>query len=228
MWRDAALVAGKDLRIEARSRVGPVPGGALRHRGPGALRLRPRPGPRGHGQGRPGPVLGRRPVLHRAGRPAQRVGRVGRRRPRRAAAVRHRPGRPLPGQGGGRRPPSWSSWRPCWPSAWSLLYGARIEVPVDDRRLLRARHGRPGRHRHPLRRPVLGPAGPRDAAALPPPAHRRAGAAGRHPDLAGRHGRRHPGRRHPVAAAARACSTPSTWPSAWSSSAPSRRRHDTT
>ena len=51
-----------------------------------------------------------------------------------------------------------------------LLYGARIEVPWLDRRLVRARHHRPGRHRHPVRRAVVGPAGARDAAAVPAPA----------------------------------------------------------
>ena len=42
MWHDAVLVAGKDLRIEARSRVGAVAGGALRRPRPGAAGLRHR------------------------------------------------------------------------------------------------------------------------------------------------------------------------------------------
>ena len=48
------LVAGKDLRIEARSRVAPVPGGPVRDRGPGPVRLRPRARPHADGQGAPG------------------------------------------------------------------------------------------------------------------------------------------------------------------------------
>ena len=57
-------------------------------------------------------------------------------------------------------------------------------------------------------------------------AHRRAGAAGRHPHLAGRPGRRHPPRTPPRGSACSSCSTPSTWPSASSSTAPSTRRHE--
>ena len=115
MWRDAVLVAGKDLRIEARSRV------ALSQVVPFALlvlvlfafALGPdrRAAPRAAG-----PVLGGRAVLHRAGRPAQRLGRVGRRRPRRPAALGARPGRAVPGQGGRGRPSSCWSSRWCWGS----------------------------------------------------------------------------------------------------------------
>ena len=81
MWRDAALVAGKDLRIEGRSRV------ALSQVAPfGIVALvlfafALGPDRQAMAKGAPGPLLGGGPVLHGAGHPAQRVGGVLRRRP---------------------------------------------------------------------------------------------------------------------------------------------------
>ena len=60
VWADAALVAGKDLRIELRSRVGANQVLPVRRCGPGAVRVRPRPRPRGARPGRPRAVLDRR------------------------------------------------------------------------------------------------------------------------------------------------------------------------
>ena len=105
MWRDALLVAGKDLRIEARSRVAlwqVLPFALLC---PRAVRLRPRARP-----GRPErrgarAVLAGRAVLDRAGHPAELRHRVGGGHPRRPAPLGDRPGRDLPRQGGrGGRP----------------------------------------------------------------------------------------------------------------------------
>ena len=108
-----------------------------------------------------------------------------------------------------------------------LLYGAHgSRCPGCIVVLVPARHRRPGRHRHPLRRAVGRAPGPRDAAALPVPAHRRPGAAGRDPDLAGRPGRGDRRRTGPRGSASWSSSTPSTWPSASSSTAPSRSRHE--
>ncbi len=109
----------------------------------------------------------------------------------------------------------------------TLLYGARIETAVADRGLLCPRDHRAGGHRHPLRRALGRAPGQRDAAALPAPAHRRAGPAGRHPHLAGGPGR---GRSRPTRARGSGCwwcSTPCTWPLASWSTDPSRSRHDT-
>ena len=65
MFRDAALVAGKDLRLEAAVAGRAQPGRAVRPAGPGAVRLRPRPRPRRARPGHARAVLGRRAVLRR-------------------------------------------------------------------------------------------------------------------------------------------------------------------
>ena len=54
LFRDAALVAGKDLRIELRSQVTAPAGGALRRARADPLRRRPRPRPRHPRPGQPG------------------------------------------------------------------------------------------------------------------------------------------------------------------------------
>ena len=104
VFRDAALVAGKDLRLEARSRVGAQPGRAVRPAGAGAVRLRPRPRPGRCSTGHARPVLVAVLFVGAARRPAGLRRRGGRRQPRRPAPVGPRPGRDLPRQGRGRSP----------------------------------------------------------------------------------------------------------------------------
>ena len=135
MWRDTVLVAGKDLRIETRSRV------ALSQVAPfgigGARPLRLALGPDHQVMAKGAPGLFWVAVLFCTVLAIQRsvVGRVGRRRPRRAAPVRHRSRRPLPGQACTRAP---STGRPRVPPGRRRdppLRGPR-RGPLDDRRLL--------------------------------------------------------------------------------------------
>ena len=99
MFRDAALIAGKDLRIEWRSRSRSI----RSCRSPSwcscsSVRARPRPGHAARGHARL--VLDRR-ALHGGARGAAVVQhRGGRRRSRRPAPVGPRSRRHLPGQGG--------------------------------------------------------------------------------------------------------------------------------
>ena len=164
MWREAALVAGKDLRIEARSRVGlwqvvPFRGagahsGCVRHRSRQCL-----PAPR-----RTRHLLDRRALLHGADHSAERGHRVGRGNHDglrlsgidpagiflgKAAAV----GVPAPGAPGralGRRDLPLRCPRPGG---------------VAGHRHLVAGHGRPGLRRRALRRALRRP--PRAGYALP-------------------------------------------------------------
>ena len=191
MWRDAALVAGKDLRIELRSRV------VMHQVAPLAVlvlvlfafALGPDRAPMA--QAAPGlfwvavlfaTVLavqrsfalesadGARDGLRLSGLDPAGVF-LGK-----TAAVARAAGRP---RGGPDR------------RRGAALRRARPFLRVDRRRRPR-RDGRAGRRRHPLRRPRRRAAGPRDAAAVPLPAGGRPGPAGRDPGLAGRPGDRQP------------------------------------
>ena len=164
------LVAGKDLRIELRSRVVLQPGGALRRPRPRPLRLRPRARPRVPWSRPRRAVLGGRALRHRARRPAQLRPRVRRRARATACACR----------GSTRPASSWARRRPCRPAgrprggadrrAWSCSSASHVRS-----------YGSAGRRRP--RRATVGlaaagtlygalvgrVAGPRDAAALPVP-----------------------------------------------------------
>ena len=127
MWHDAVLVAGKDLRIEARSRVGlwqVVPFALLVLV---LLAFAIGPGPGGAAPRRAGHLLGGALVLDRAGHSAQRRRRVGRGHPRRAAPLGHRPGRHLPRQGGGDRPQLLALQVVLWAGV-TFLFDVRVHV----------------------------------------------------------------------------------------------------
>jgi len=128
MWRDTLLVAGKDLRIEARSRVGlsqVAPFGVIALV-MFAFALGPDRSPMAKGA----PGLFWVAVLFCTVLAVQRsvVGGVGRRGQGRPPDVGTRPGRTVPGQGGGRGRPAGGARTGARTGA-VLLYGARIEVP---------------------------------------------------------------------------------------------------
>ena len=149
MFRDAALVAGKDLRIELRSPGGHQPGRPVRPARADAVRLRPRPRPRHARAGHAGPVLDRGAVLAAARRAAGLRRRGGRRQPRRAAPVGPRPGRHLPRQGRRPSPPSSLALEVLLLGGVVVLYGADLRglrlLLVAD---LRGRDRRAGRRRY--------------------------------------------------------------------------------
>ena len=189
--RDAALVAGKDLRIECAQPGRAQPGAALRPARAGPVRLRARPRQRR-------PRSGRRPAC--SGSPSCSAALLAVQRSfaieaadgdRDApAAGRARAGRHLPRQGRRRRRSS--CWRsrsllgvgvvllydaPTWPG-WLLLVATVLVATVGPRR-----------RRYALRRARGRGPGPGDAAAAPAPPGRRAGPDRCHPSLRG--GARH-------------------------------------
>ncbi len=185
MWRDALLVAGKDLRIEARSRV------ALWQVLPFALlvlvlfafALGSRAvGPQG---GRAGPLLAGRALLDGARDAAELRHRVRRGHPGRPPALGYRPGRHLPRQGRGGGP---AARGPAGRPVGGRDAVLRRPGPrrLAGRRGVAAGHHRAGRGRGHLRRALGRAPGPRDAAATARPADPRPGAARRLPSVGGR------------------------------------------
>ncbi len=178
MWRDTVLVAGKDLRIELRSRV------VINQVAPFgvlvlvlfAFALGPDRAP--DGAGRAGSVLGGRALRQCAGRATELRSRSPRRSPRRLAPLGPRPGRRVPGQGGGGGA--------CRLVILEVLLAAGRRPAVRlARPFLRVggggvpgRDGGPGRGRHPLRRSRRRAPGTRDAAPVLVPARGRSGLAG--------------------------------------------------
>ena len=174
MWRDAALVAGRDLRIEVRSRV------TLHQVAPFALlvlvlfafALDPDRGV----LERATPGLYWVTVLFSALLALARSAKLEEADGVRDALrlVRPRPGRRLPRQDGGGGGRAAGARGPARRRASSILYGAD---PAGVGLLARHVPGRDrcgGRHRYAVRRPGQRPAGARDAA--PPAAPARAGA----------------------------------------------------
>ena len=186
VFRDAALVAGKDLRIEARSRVALNQVAAVRPARPGAVRLRPRPRPRrpraGHARACSGWRCCSRPCSP-------------------SSALR------LEAADGNRDALRLSGLDPAGIFLGKVAGVAGSSSPsrsllgVGRRRALRRRRRRASallaRHRAwsrplrlaaagtPLRRPRRRAAGPRDAAPAAAPAGARPGAHRRHPGLRG-------------------------------------------
>ncbi len=224
MWRDALLVAGKDLRIEIRSRVALNQVAAVRRGRAGPVRLRPR--------ARPAP-MGRGPPACSGWRSCS------------AAVLAVQRSVAVESADGARDGLRLSGLDPAGiflgkaaavavqlvvlevvlAAGVVLLYGAHRPVrwPVVA---ACARGGRrAGRGGHAVRGAVRRGAGPRDPAAFPAAAGGGPRSVGRDPGLAGGAGRRHAATGDPWLASW-SSSPSSTWLSASSSSDPSRSRHD--
>ena len=152
VWREASLVAGKDLRIEARSRVTLRADPAVRPDRDPAVRVRARPRPGRPGPRRARPVLGRG-AARRAARDRPRVrDRGAAQRPRRAPPLRARRRGDLPRQGERDRASSCSRSRSCSGAGVVLLYDVDVHGVGILVLTAAGRDHRPGGHRYPLRR----------------------------------------------------------------------------